>query len=227
MIRVSGIMCSLGLACASLFGCADSPCGRNGASVAYRPSLDRCPKMKQLPPISTLNGRKVLTELLRKKLEVWPAGSGTPLSVRALIVDNRGLPARPAPPEPDWGEWEDTGPNGHFSADWIGGQGGLWAVVRFRSPGRDPIGLGRLLFVWRGSRWRFAWPKGWTSRDRQKYRRFIALYLAGKLPSTAAGIDNLLPGPAKLFPMHIKLKVEVGPSAPCTQKNKQNRIPKD
>ena len=219
-MRAPAIVCSLGLACASLLGCADNPIGRDGVAMAHQPSASYRLNVRSIPPRSGRNRKTVCAELLRKKLAIWSAGSGRSVSVSALIVDNRALLGRPTSPPP-YLEFDDSGLSGHFSATWIGREGGLWAVVRFRRGGGRPIGFGPLLFMWSCSRWRFAWPTGWTRAERRKFRHFIFLGLAGKLPSTVNGINNLLPRPAKILPMRIKLNIAVGPEVPRAQQVKR------
>lgn len=219
-MRMSAIVFGLCLACEFLPGCAGNPSGHDFAT-AHHPSAGHRPNGRSTPAGPACDRRTVCAEMLRKKLASWPAVLGRKISVSALIVDNRALGNRPTSSAPVSERWEDRGPNGHFSATWIGSEGGLWAVVRFRRGGNQPTGLGPLLFVWSGSRWRVAWPTRWTREDRRKFRRFISLGLAGKLPPTANGINELLPRPAKILPMHIKLNIAIAPEVPRAQKDKR------
>lgn len=214
-MRAYLVMFALGVAFFSLPACSEyGGKNRDLAVAASRP--DGCiTKLVRSAPAFGSICRTEQAELLRKDISRWLPGLQRKVAVYALIVDAR-VPHGPPPPTiPYWTEsWSDSDQQGRqFAADWISGEGRLLAVLYFRPRGNGvSFGLPPLVFLWNGHRWRCAWPNGWTRANRRKFRHFVYLAIAGRLPATIKGINGLLPGPAKLLPMHIWAHIRVGPT---------------
>ncbi len=215
-MRTGFVFLTLGVVYLTLPGCGEH--GGVGRGLAHKPRPPAGSVSNSVPrrtPAYSDRRRSELAKLLYEKISHWLPGLRHKISAYALIIDTR-TPNGRIPTPPRWRSgWSESDAHGtRFSADWVSGNDELFAEVYLRSRGRyGLIKLPLLNFIWDGHRWRSVCPSSWTSADRRKFRHFVYLTLAGKLPTTIKGIQALLPGSAKIRPLHRTAHVSIGPPA--------------